>query len=859
MQESIKLYKNEIEKESNNISIPFFPINEKHRSNGSIKLLIGVKLAELYSNSIWKDGSYSIKESFSLASRKIENWEMLSVSIFNELEKELKNNWLNLKNVEWLEITNWILSFKLKDKFWIESNIYFDLSARSIDKLLVKQQIKEVKEEVEASVVDYTIWTTVFALTFLPTIKGELSRWDRFLKKLIFTENWVKHTLEINEKLKENFSEIDIINVLEKKWVEFNTKTNKFEFKDLKDAVQYKSLENTLKKWTYDDYVKQMKDSWISEIKNEKEFKKLKKEAWKFIEETREEYLKNPKISFWKWLMSKIAEEFEKVWWKAMHYVLLPIFLQELHKNSWSEASYISSWVEIVWFMTWASLWAKIPFNHPLVKLVSSVVVWGAFALVWEEWLNHYDTEILKYLPNKDIQSNKKNIDIQLLTGWSIYDALDTINLNVSENFLWLGIDMTNNINLWISPEIYLAKRFWWVKHWNKELDEYKVRTSEKIDKFLEKDFRYSDILKKKNLVSEASEYVFSSSFEENLYNVVNYKDWSRAMKYEEKAHKITKDIINFIDKNLDKDIYVWDTDAFNTFLEQLKKELSKKIKNKTSINEILWAVKYYCEKEFNEEILKIVWSENWVINDLQKESIKNTKRVLFDQYHFYKKEVKFESISYNSSEENDSTIWSFNKENNNHAEDSNKKWLIKSLVNIQIDKNRIDRDFIDNYKENINSKKELINLALEWKLSDKQVEWKYIVISNWVYTLVPTIVNWKARYYSVKENIKDLLYISNLSEKDRKFIKNRIFRKIKLWEKIVPDSSVWIHIVWPKWNNLLKNDKIHDFYKRMLIFKKQDSFINNIEKNWDAVEWASPIMDAINVVWNKISSILNW
>jgi hypothetical protein len=117
---------------------------------------------------------------------------------------------------------------------------------------------------------------------------------------------------------------------------------------------------------------------------------------------------------------------------------------------------------------------------------------------------------------------------------------------------------------------------------------------------------------------------------------------------------------------------------------------------------------------------------------------------------------------------------------------------------------------------------------------------------------------SWEIRQDIFHENVDDILYINSLSQKDRDFIKKRIYEKIIKWEDISV-GSVWKHFVEPKFKKLIQNPQFYNFYKRMLILAKQNFFIQNIEKNWDAVEWDvenSYVIKTVNWVKNKIDEI---
>jgi hypothetical protein len=119
---------------------------------------------------------------------------------------------------------------------------------------------------------------------------------------------------------------------------------------------------------------------------------------------------------------------------------------------------------------------------------------------------------------------------------------------------------------------------------------------------------------------------------------------------------------------------------------------------------------------------------------------------------------------------------------------------------------------------------------------------------------------SWEIRQDIFHENVDDILYINSLSQKDRDFIKKRIYEKIIKWEDISV-GSVWKHFVEPKFKKLIQNPQFYNFYKRMLILAKQNFFIQNIEKYWDAVKWEeekSFIIHPINNTKRLVNKILD-
>ena len=611
-----------------------------------------------------------------------------------------------------------------------------------------------------------------------------------------------------------------------------------------------------------------MSKAWLEDVKTEAEFKQMKRDAKVFIEETRREFLKRPEgkivwIKFGKYFESKLMKNIEKVGWKSMHYILLPIFIQELHKHSWTQASFLASATEVVWFMWWARVWwtlvSKVV-KHPLAVLAWSLIAWWVGAVLWEEFLHHIDKKIFNYFPNKDIEASKKSFDLHYLSwGW-IYDFMDAINFDFADNFIW----MSNNVNLWISPEFYLAKRGSWIKHWNKEVDEYKLKVNDRLDEFLSKEFKYTDVLKDKSMYKTFKEYILSSWYINHLNSFLLNENESNKSDIE----KLGIDIFEFLENNLDKDKYLWDNEYLSEIQTQLKKYLLEKYWSKKNIisaktlpevqiNKIIWITRQFLEKDFIEWINDVLWIEWEGISKMQQDILLKTKNTIYWQYKFYKEKVTFDTWLTVSVSDNKTTIPHKKEQRALNNEAKSKNNLIINLVNKNIDKSKINSDYINKYKIEVKQKEDLINLAFDWLLSYS--EWKYKLGKTEYWTWIPKDVKWGwVKYDLFMGNFDDLIYVSNLSEDKRRYLKVMLQNIIE-WNDIVSDKPRLMKRRWKgiydlekekvdfwngnnlsadKFNEIFRDKEFYNFYKRMLSLATQKNFIKNIEKFWDAVEW---------------------
>lgn len=847
-----------IEKESNNISIPFSPVKDFNWieaifiSNNIYSILRKFynKTSETLHQKNWINNTSKILE------EEIFEWKNIVEAISEELKKELKNKNLELKDISEIWIQNWILVINLKN----EEKIYFNLEAKNLTELVVKQELQKTKEEVESHISSYVIWWTIFTLTFAPIIWYESNR----ILKIILNQKWKKISLDVNETINWKITDSEILKLVKKNWIIYNSERWEFVFKNPIDRLKVSLLNKSLENLKYETWKLELEKAWIEKIPTEEEFNKFKSEWNKFINQKFEEFnSKKIKWSFWKFFEKEFFKSMKEsinlktIWEKSMHYALLPIFLQEIHKNTGSTQSYIEAWWEIVGFYSWVAitwglssiLWIK----HPLFMLVWSVVLWTLWTLATKHEIEKYDKKLLSIDPNKDIEDWTKSVDMQIISAWTIYDFLDTIDFDFTESY----IDMSNNINASTNPEFYLAKRFWWVKHWNKELDQYKEKTVNRIDKLLYKDYRYSDILENK-------EDLKNNFLETLLWN----KQWSVRIFEEKKYWKIIENVVNFIEKNLPKNLYCWDEENYKIFEEKFKIYLNTIFKDQNKIELILTSFKKQSEKDFLENIETITWKkrdliqthiwnsgkESEFMNDIQKDSLKRFSDLLYYEYSRYKKEI--------------TPDYKVDEINHKFDKKAEKRWKNKAnfikneSLNI-IENNRINNDYIKKYELNVENKKWLLELAFEWKLTTKVEweEWKYITLTNWVESSVPIKkANWEVRQIVIHENIDDILYVNSLSEKDRNFIKKRIYNSIINW-KDISKWSVWIHLVEPKFKKLIQNPQFYNFYKRMLILAKQNFYIKNIRKYWDAVKFDeenSYILHPINNFKKLVNKIID-
>ena len=899
-----------------------FEFSDKHKNlflKNPYRLKISIRsfISKYFKNSFKTNTEYWYDASKDILSEKLFNNKNLHQAIFENITEKVSEKWLTLQNLESLEIKSWILHIKLNN--W--DKLAYNLSARSMEDLVLptttREDLDSLKEEQDVTT-KIMMWWALVTLTYGQFIefwefwdkaidKSSRNFWgmknQKFLKSIEIPDwEWGKIEVTLNDKmksLKNNYkiSQVDIIKILEKKWVVFNPERMQFEEtrqrKLIKytEAIEYRSIVKRIKSYSYPEYKKYMIDSWISleEIISEKDFEKSKKDNIKIMKELNKDFnsWKNKNLRFWTYFKNKYFWWFfEKVWWKSLHYLMFPIFFKEVHKHSWNLDSYIKTWVEIWGFMWWAKIWGKIWSKMPwpfkaISSLVLWVTVWWLGAVIWEKWLHSIDKEMLASMPNREDfferlwMWNKKNVDAHIYTGWVFNDAADSMNEDIWLDFNKVikffnkdfeetkSLDINifeNNVNLWTSMIGYLNERTRWVEHWNKEVEEFKIEATKQINKkIFAKDFKYSDVFENTN-------WFWNHSFEDKIYDwLTHFGKFKKTFMYD-LWESASKKIFEFSKANIPEDLLLWtlvgwentDKKVFDNIKEKLKiflkenkiftqrerrKPGSKAESDKIEKEAIDKFVEYYESIFYNqidEKIDEILWDPNalegllWVSWKIHNDTEK-TKEGL----RKYIKKSYYNSKTKPFKREKDSETWEYTK---SHME-------IK--LSAEIDSLKITDTFVEKYNETISSDDRLLRKALEWNIVIGKIpnsDTYLIEDENW--NSLPT--NW---------NISDIIFISEMSEKDREFTRE-IFEKILHpekwmifdWVKEELNNEWYIESVdnhstmtntqfeanskMLKFKKLLENDKYYIFFNRMIDFKRRKVFIDNVKKHNDSVEW---------------------
>jgi len=577
-----------------------------------LKLFIKYYLSQFFKKPFLKTENknrilYWLKSAREILSQKIFQNKTLYEAIYDDIKNKLEKSWKTFSSIKSIWVDSGDLQINLEDWEFLK----YDLSAKTLEGLVIKNETKEAIHNLDENreiVKKIAFAGTVISLIYTPVIVAWADTIDQKwwkLSRLKFTSYWREIEFEVKnwEKVKMNeleyhlMNNYKIIDLLDKAWYKFNpekwqfeAKTSDIEFNRAVKAIKYEDLKKWLEKYSYKEYLEDMKNSWMQEgdILSEKEFKKLKKEWLVRLAEINREFNVSKKWSFWEFFRSKwMSRLFEWVIGKSLHLIMFPVFFKELHKHSGNLDALLKSSVEYFGFTTWAKLGSKIPW--PLwVKTVFSLVVWTLWVVVWKEWLEHFDKKITKAMPNSEdfwqrvfmIKNDSywaKAIDWvgHVISLSFINDIADAINTDI-----WLyNTDITlfsNNINFWTKIEDYMNERVSWVNHWNKEVEEFKIRAINRLKtEIFDKDFKYSDILKWEDEIEFSD--IYKDSLSDKISKILQLiynprQKWGSVwMKYENKANWFAEEISDFIKKELPKNLLLWELKDINHLLTKIK------------------------------------------------------------------------------------------------------------------------------------------------------------------------------------------------------------------------------------------------------------------------------------------------
>jgi len=907
--------------------LAILPLTEKYKIR--FKRLLSYYLRKYFSkpwkenknDTIWEDIWDNL--AWEILSEKLFKDQNLHQAIFSKIENYLKKNNLTLQNLESLEIINWELFVKIDN--W--EKVAFDLSAKSMEELVIQnttdKNLKEYKEEMSTTL-QIVMWWSIVTLTYGQFIETwnaldkkidvyNMMHWDmkgqQFLQNAEIEIDWKKVKIDIKDRIfmlkeKHKISQVDLFEIIKKDWIKFNYETNQFEktterlANDSVKELEFKNLKESIKRYSYKEYLEIFKKSWLDEKEkfSEKNFNEAKRANIDLLKELNSEYNsgKNRKIKFWEFFNSKLMWWFFwKVSWKALHFIMFPIFFKEIQKHSWNLDSYLKWAVEFWAFVTWAKYWSKYMPWPFMFKMIAWLVVWWAAAVLGEDLLHSADKFLLSNMINREdflkrkLWEDWKNIWdwAGWILWWELNDLADWMNENIWFDFNRLNpfkrkeaLDINlweNDITFWTSIIDHMNERTGWKDQWNKEIDEFKIRATQRINsEVLNENFKYSDVFEDDN-------YFWLHSFTENLSKWLEYfynpnaRKWSVWLKYEKKAEKNAKKIFEFTEKNLDKTLLLWqfidDKDvskwkSFDKIKEELKTFLieNKILEKESDINGFIEYYEGIFYNKMDQKIDDILWNPNiiesllqasWDIHNTTKE-IKAYLKNSIKKWYYRNKVNKTEAFKIKNKE-----TWEYDMS------------PIETLLVTEINKLKINDTFVEEYDKVIIDDKKLLDKALSWEVITEK--WKPVFIEVWEYTFIKVSEEikeeWKiikpAEYFKTTWSIEDIIYISSLPEKDRKFTKE-IFKNIlntNKWNLLRWKGTIYMNEK-RKFKRLLENDNYHIFFNRMIDFKRRKYFIESINKYWDSKEVNKEILATKNFIKvllktdiiNAISYLLN-
>ncbi len=181
------------------------------------------------------------------------------------------------------------------------------------------------------------------------------------------------------------------------------------------------------------------------------------------------------------------------------------------------------------------------------------------------------------------------------------------------------------------------------------------------------------------------------------------------------------------------------------------------------------------------------------------------------------------------------------NPQNNIRAKDVVDMWLyiIEDIkIDIKRDWDKVESNYIDNYREIIDEEKRIIDLSIEWKLSEPLPlpTWEVWFIAN---GSEPIVFWW---YY------EDIVYINKeLTQEERNFLikyNERLnvieWKKEELvdWNAFLSVFNVLLTEEQQIFKKLSENKLFATFINRLIRYKRRNYFIHNIEKYGTWVKW---------------------
>jgi hypothetical protein len=843
-------------------------------------------------------------------------------------------------------IPPWKLEITTKD-YW---PIYIDISAKSLEKMVIIDQTIKNKDKLRKKPPEYhkvVMWWTWLTIMFIRPQTQQLILEFKSVQVPMWDWSW---TLIIDD-IKWFFSsmrdmEQAVLEKLEQKWIKLNPKTLKFEKILTWKRVTYYGLKRSIKSFKYEEYKKLVEKSskkydliW-EDMMDKKMFETAKQELGTELEKINYEYIKWWKTkSFLKFLLkSKTLDVLLwKIWWKTLHYMMMPIFFRAIHKNSWDLWAYFDALHEIWAFNLWTVTMHKVllKVKIPIIfKMWLWMLAWWVAVTTWHHIWKALDVDkkFTKRFPDRQDFIQKYFWEEWIWWDWWVKDAKSRIGhvvwqwwLNDFANWIWMDVwliwtNMTfaqHEIDLSTDQKVYLNQRMKWEQFWNKRIDRFKIDFEREIRELFDKDFvwikkvekiieiddeklKKAQItwnLEKENLISNDLEEIAQEI--ENPEKIIINNDSEKMAESIEEAIKQTtqkekqekpyinialklKEVKNIeLNKNNIKNIVLflkevkrfekaqnWWEDVRSSII--LEKDFWKNLFNEPTLHEnVLYEhIRHYVNK------IKLE-PTNTYCEKLWKLKIKRTKKIV--KYFVIKnKQYALSSVMYPRKEpekyeidlieklikiltskgengmipeENisiinyiltlvDSSSSKIDEKNDKTKE----KWLLlNTMINHalnEIDKIKIDKDYLDTYEENTIMEEMFMNMALEGDTS--LIEWR--------------------------KDLNEIFYIASLPKKERDFLK-RMFKRMKnkkpiidtLWNRlddvsddmkplseniqysgphkyrITQERDMFNKLISQKWE---EGDNFYKFFCKMVNNVKRQEFCDRARFNLQATEW---------------------
>lgn len=442
--------------------------------------------------------------------------ETFGESISFIINTHLQKLWAHTEDIVKGTIISWgFLILYLKNGEVLKIDIW----EKNLEEIIVKKQtIKEV-DALKEMILETSWWVSLgLWITALTARQIQESVQLRTLVQVEVGSEKLFLSVAGNPSDKSKFLQ-NLFTVLEEeKWVRFNPETRVFEKINTLDSLTFKELRNTLLKISYEEYKATLEKLWVDpkDIVSEAEFKEGKLQGIRQIELLQREFLASRNVDDFKWSALKfIFSEnrlgliAEKVWGRALHFLLFPVFFKAANANPNDLWSVLASFVEMGlftgWgFLAWSLAWWKLGRMVPTLpgKAIWTVVfwiLWGIAGVEGGKWIGKtvfdIDKNFTQKFPDRDTflksyfwlnPENKQSVGANVLMTFGMYQFLvDTFWVD------WLSIWYPYSIDLSTDPMAYMAETYSRdFSFWNGRVDDLKTFLKPNLEDLYKKGFK---------------------------------------------------------------------------------------------------------------------------------------------------------------------------------------------------------------------------------------------------------------------------------------------------------------------------------------------------------------------------------